>query len=392
MTLRTIAVPAPALGADWSYQVPGKYLLDITGITATLDAGGGATVMVDSSGNGLNGTYVFNGGYPVSVGGLLAGGNAVKWDRANPSGPGGSANGAVGAVDWIAPWSVAFWYAWNPAPLDASFPFTISSTSSSSAVQLVISGDGSAEIDLVGDGGTQLAQWGAGTIPVNGARAFIVAAYDGADLLLYVNGALATPSSTFGAAVGPLTPVALILERDLGGDPSADSTMQAFATFPALLTGLEVATLYLAGLSSLAAFSAGVLGLAPEVYYELGDPIGGPRQVVLRVLTSTGDVAQLGSGFELANGGGPFAYSWQPRIPQSTQTEDGSQTTIAIPRLVLPAGYTVGTRTLDIGSGDQWSGVTLWWDDATMLGQQPTDPYRFPPGSYPRFVEAGVFP
>ena len=63
MSLYTQVVPNPAAGADWSWPVPGKYIYDVTGITATLTTGIGASTNVpDASGHGNNGTIQIHSG------------------------------------------------------------------------------------------------------------------------------------------------------------------------------------------------------------------------------------------------------------------------------------------------------------------------------------------
>lgn len=386
MTLRTIAIANPAPGADWSYSIPGKYLLDITGITGTLDSGSGLDVMTDSSGNGNDGTYLFNGGYPVSVAGLLSGANAVLWNQPNAVVQGGSAIASYGGMNWLAPWTVAWWYAWDAEALHDEVVFAVAGTFSPQEVSCQIAEGGSVILNVAGDVGGAFASYLVDPSLTDGSRHFLAVTFDGTDLALYLDGVMQTPFSSGSMTPATWTPTTMILSRAIGGDPSENSIYQCFAMVANALTAPQIATLYLAGLASAATYNAAMLGLAPETYYEMNDPIGGPRQVVLRIARDVLDLEQIPTGFPLASGGGPFRYSWQPGLPASTQLEDGSLTTVAIPRLLLPAGYVIASHTLDIGSSDQWSDVTIWWDDAAMLGATPIDPWRFPPAIYPVFT------
>src|SRR5204863_4308339 len=81
VTLSVVRIPNPPAGVDWSTVVPGAYLYDVTGITATLTTSAVVGPMLDASGNARDGNY--NGAGPASfVPGLVAGDLALQCDNA----------------------------------------------------------------------------------------------------------------------------------------------------------------------------------------------------------------------------------------------------------------------------------------------------------------------
>src|SRR5690348_14913764 len=104
------------------------------------------------------------------------------------------------------------------------------------------------------------------------------------------------------------------------------------------------------------------------------------RHVDLTVTNGTDEVLAIPSGFGPPPGAGPYEYAWQPDLNSSSQSADGLLTTVAIPRLLLPAGYVVGSRTdhfasgsmtatLHDASGNGRDGSATWNDNA--LVQRP---------------------
>lgn len=390
MTLRTVAIPAPPAGQDFFTVVPGQYLYDVTGITATLNTGGGPpTVLVDASGNGFDGTYT---GVPLSVPGLVPGDAATDWSGP----PSATAHVPFGVIDWTADWTVE-WWAQGVQGAQASALYVVNGTDPTYTTQLTVDVNalGVVTVQQVTSAVT-VDSWGTAffAVPTPGDPHYIVATYTAGTgaIAVYVDGA-AVP--TFDAGPGPFS-LAGLTDIYLPAPPSAGNfagptVEDELAIYGAALSAGQVATHYAAGLVDIATYETAVLADAPAAYYHLDDAsAGGPRQVALFVATSTGLVELIPTGFAEIDPGGPAMYSWQPNLPASSQTPSGSLTTVAIPRLLLPAGYTVGSDTLDIGVDDQWSDITLWWDDTAMLMGVDLNPYEYPPGVTLVYTPPGV--
>ena len=56
-------------------------------------------------------------------------------------------------------------------------------------------------------------------------------------------------------------------------------------------------------------------------------------------------------------------YSWIVDLADNSVSPQSNQITTSIPALVLPGGYTIGSRTPAMASSDQWSNVAIWWND-----------------------------
>jgi hypothetical protein len=71
-------------------------------------------------------------------------------------------------------------------------------------------------------------------------------------------------------------------------------------------------------------------------------------------------------GFPAAPSGSPFNYTWMTGLAAHSSVVSDTIITAAIPDLILPAGYTIGTFTPDIQPTDQWSNIVIWWDSDYM--------------------------
>lgn len=392
MTLRTVAIPDPPAGSDWTTVVPGRYLYDVTGITATLTTPGGPGFpnSPDASGNANNATY--SGGTSTFVAGLVPGNDALK----RVAGLGDQINAAHPIVDVTSPFTVVVWLELD-APVAGDIHLAIYTTAPPANLigwDLSIPAGFPTRFFVSGarnvGGLSTVWETAAGTVPYDSAPHMLAVTFDpGASPQnnLYLDGVLIPWDVTDLPFVsdGP---------SDRWGFNITDSPLitDEIAIFPGALTGGQVATLYAAG-ATFATYEPAVLALLPFVYYHLdGAAIAIPRQVTLVVATSTGLVEDVPSGFPLATGPGPYNYSWQPNLPASSQTPDGALTTIALPRILIPAGYTIGTDTLDIGPSDQWSNITLWWDDTAMLSSAELNPYAYPPSIKLVYRQEGAMP
>lgn len=392
MTLRTLPIPDPAPGVDWSTVVPGKYLYDVTGITATLTTfGADPTVCVDASGSGSDLTYT-----PAKVAfgipGYVEVDYMAQWIAA------GAGFIATGAID--------------SAFLTGNDLFLVAWTDATIAV-----GSGPPMISFVGDVGSGLQffltpvgggmvraglQWqntgggGASLIlsdPIAPGRHMFGVRFDLGALKLqyYLDGA---PWGAFTSIIGTAPNLDLTGTLGIGGI----MTSGAHFSYDEVMLGgnlsvdADFANLY-ALRTDFALYTNAALAMGPEMYYHLDDTLPGTgRQVVLDVTVFPADLAQFGTGFPVVATSGPYRYSWQPGLTASSQTPDGTLTTVAIPRLIVPAGYVIGARTLDLDPSDQWSDITLWWDDTFMGSLADVSPYVYPPGVKLEYHREGVTP
>lgn len=391
VVLRTAPVPNPPPGTDWSYTVPGQFLENVTGVTAQLDTGvGGDPVWVDSSGHGHNGIWLFSAptGQALAMRqpGLVTGGFSVRISGgpmgATQSNPQQVADIAVSLHDSF---TLEFLVKCDPGAGQFESP--------------VLFSGGPPVGQLVFNPGTNVegafpsaVPWVYAPAPIfDGAIHHIAfSRVFGVSQELYVDGVALAHAviSTFDH--GPVTTSI----RTNGAAPVLKGFMDEVAVYESGLSAGQVATHYAASLAGQAAYSAAVLADAPAEYFHFDDlptGTGTGRQVTLFATDGNNEVAQIPSGFAEAATPGPYMYSWQTGLNSSTQTPNGETTTVAIPKLVLPAGYTIGTQTLDLSSLDQWSNIVVWWDDNIMNALNPISPYVYPPGELlvPRFLRSG---
>lgn len=381
MTLRTVPVPDPPPGEDWQTVVPGQYLYAITGITATLTTLGAPSVMVDATGNGNDGFYTSaTPPYPQPVAGLVVGDDAMQFNDLTATSEASHASIPATPVDWAQPWSVEFWIEVDgitDAPAGGVYGLD-GGGNTGAAVTVFNTGD--VVISAFTGAGLEAQPYAVGTVPL-GAGHYVVATWDGTNYLLTVDTVSQTPTATIvgGAPLTTTAPVG-IATFPPGGGTSA-SIMDELAFYPTVL-GAGSQSVHFGLQADFAAYSTAVLSDGPAAYYHLDDVgEGDGRQVALEITNGQLLLELIPTGFPDLTSTGPFAYSWQPNLNSSTQTPNTALTTIAIPQLILPAGYTVGTDTLDIAAGDQWSNITVWWDDSIMDSLSPIDLYAYPPGA-----------
>lgn len=385
MPLYVIRPDPPPAGQDWLATVPGQYLYDITGITATLTTHGAPDEPTDVSGNGLNGTYD-DGGSPLQFfPGALTGNDGLDVFDATMLGnarQGWANNG--GEIPLTGDFSIVWWF--YSSPLVPGGVQMVASDSGASPVATFISkSNAGGSISYGGPGGTVDATW-LGPIS-QGAWHLIGMDYnagtqharlwlDGVEQILAID----TP--------GPAT--SGVVDRvDFGNSggwaPTSVGGMDEFAYFDHNIDTAGHAALFAAA-PNFAAYVVACLTLTPLIYYHLDGALspGGDRQVVLEVTDGSYNVEDIPTGFPETVTTVPLTYSWQPKLRSSTQTQNGASTAVAIPRLLVPAGYTVGTRTLDLSPNDQWSDIAIWWDSTQM--DLINNPYAYPPGQHLVYV------
>jgi hypothetical protein len=388
--LYVVQLPDPPAGTDFQFVVPGNYLYDVTGITALLTTPNvpGFPNCPDVSGHGNDATYTAGGS--TFVPGLVPGNNAIKrnagnGDQINTTHPIIDVSQAFTYVEWI--------QLTAPLPNDMELGGYADSVTGHTGWTLTIPSGFPNRFFVSGvhnmAGGATIFETANGTVPYDGAPHMIAVTFDPA----------ANPQNTFylDGAVLPwnVVDVPFVFNGPSAGwhwnvGDSPDITDE-IAILPGALTGGQVAALYAAG-GAFAGYNAAVMAAAPFVYYHL-DGAGMPgtgRQPSLIVTDGTTELEAIPTGFPAVSTPGPYEYAWQPNLRADTQSTDGTLTTVAIPELLLPAGYTVGVRTLDLQAGDQWSAVTLWWDSDYMNLVGEFSDYAYPPGAYYVYQQTGA--
>lgn len=391
MTLYVVTLPDPPAGEDFLFTVPGRYLYDVTGITAELDTGGPTpTIAADASGNGHDGTYHAVGGAQIVPGILPAGGDGALDCSGGTLGATARAHVTLPAamIDWSQPWTVEAWVQSTTGVGDIVLSMD---TFTGNLVQVQVSAGppGLQQIKVqAGNGGVT---WDfTPTLIADGAPHYVVATWDTANVHAFLDGTelvLVTP----GDPIPVFVPDSNTLASANGTNNGNLATLDEVAIYDVLLPDIVIGAHYAAASVSFAAYTAAVLGDAPFSYYHMDDTSGGGRQPSLIVTNGTTELEAIPTGFPAVSTPGPYEYSWQPGLNADTQSTDGTLTTVAIPRLLLPAGYTVGPRTLDLAPTDQWSNVALWWDSRIQDKTVGLAPYDYPPGALLRrnIVRAG---
>lgn len=382
MALYTLAIDAPGPGLDWEATVPGQYLWGIKGITATLTTDPALTV-VDASGFGNDGAYATGTAQstppPFGQLGAIPGDAALAYYHAT----GGTFNqGWTGpqllGMDWSADFSIEFWLLSAGDMNDflgVNLPggHTVSirrATASPQQMDLEVDlGPFNAPVDaLLHDG-----QW----------HSYCWTYHPGAPptVLFYRDGALHGPVTSV-ATPGALPILNTNIVCIFPFNASQPVGIDELAIYNTALTGPQVAAHYGAR-GDFSTYFPAVLADAPRLYYHFDETGGvGGRQVCLTVTDGTRVVETIPSGLPELTSGTVFHYSWQPDLQSRSESEGAGLVSVPTGSLILPAGYTVGSQTLDIGPADQWSEILVWWDSALQDVLFLGDPFRYPPGAH----------
>lgn len=390
MTKYVVPVPDPAPGADWSTVVPGIYLWDVVGITAQLTTGTAGNLLADASGNGNDGTFTSPTPFGAFVPGLLAGLDAWQ-PNAAPGTPHFDAANLPNVVDaFTAPFTVAWWQRYDASEIGGgSALFVTASNTLATGFQIA----GVAVPDGAGGGALQVNVPGGGwaspdhVLIADGAMHFVELVYDGGTGFdLRVDSALVP-----WAVAVPVFPTDPVDFTQLGNPDIGAGTYQALGFFSTALSGGDSAALYAAGAGGIGAYVAAALTFGPTALYLLDGVSGGTgREPTLLVSDGTHNVLAIPTGFGAVTSPGPYGYAWQPGLNADTQSADGALTTVAIPALVIPAGYTIGTQTLDLTPTDQWSEISVWWDDSVQQLAANLGPYDYGNGAHLIYHQLGT--
>lgn len=356
MALYVITVPDPPRGQDWSYTVPGEYVEDIVSVSATLTTEVGPSVgnAEDASGHGNTGAYHPNNATLIGAPGLFAGDSAVEFfpqvfpvnNRVEAPGSAFDPSGAFTVTWWQGPDDVIAFGA------DMTFgpAFQVNTATNEWGYRL--------SIGLLNNG-TYVDPG-----PPNAPR-MIAWRQTGTDLYLYVNGVevLHVGPYIYPATVAPIT-YDLADAPGLFGLNDSLGTLDEWAAWSSDIGAAAITNLYNLS-ATFDSYSNAVLALAPDSYYHLDDATQSTvgRTPALVIGDGTNQVGAYVSSFPVAPVSPAFDYSWLVGLSNSAQVPAGTITTVGLPPLILPAGYTVGTSTPDIGEYDQWSNVSIWWDD-----------------------------
>lgn len=380
MTQYVVNVPAPPVGTDWSWTVPGIYLYDITSVSATLTTPLIPTGLAfDSSGNGRDGTYEPITGQPEFVPGLVPGNLAWLSGDANPFTTASTIQLPGTCPNWDTPWTIAWWMSFPDLPNGSGLQFyqTLNPFPDDELSIFGTLGIGGPVQSLILDAAPN-SSWYAVDLFEHGTDIYFVAlTWDGGDPILYVNGEVVP--WTFANNNGP---AASGSGGSSIGEPGAGTVnvIDEVVMYQTALSGGDIANLYLQGQAGFPYWNAAAVPLGPFGLYHLQDATSDGRQVDLIVTDGTHVVTDIPTGFGTGNSAVAYTYSWQSTLGTNTISPDGSVTSIAIPELLLPPGYTLGSSTPDLGPDDQWSDITIWWDDTHQQVSSGASDYGYPPG------------
>jgi hypothetical protein len=392
MTLQVVQVADPPPGLDWTAVVPGINVWDVQAISArvttkTLIV---PAVAVDSSGNGHDGAYTF--GLPIDprVPGCVAGDTAIDFTQ-NGIGAQGRVTIPAAPIVWAGPFTIEVWVQDLHNIVGTSWLVSQSDGIGFQIVELLFDGGPNPFVRL-DDAGGYSATGPANTPPGDNLPHHIVATRAGGVSQLYVDG-VAVPTAIVGVPPGPIPMNTTMIGAQLPGSDASTVVQDEVAIYAHALTAGQVAAHYAAGLVGFAAYVPVVLADGPALYYHLDDGLTtGDRTPILEVTDGTHLLMEIGPGFPPVLTGTVFDFSWIVGAQSNTQVQVTHTTTISTPRLLLPGGYSVGVRTPDLLAGDQWSQVTVWWDDAYQQAHNPANDYAFPGGVRLRYHQETVAP
>jgi hypothetical protein len=368
MPLYVINVANPPAGQDWQYTVPGQYIEDVVSVQCTLTTTGNPTTAADSSGNGRNMTYE-----PTNPG--LTWGTAGPWGSAPNNATGdtdhthlqhaytirvpntdlNTTNVTVGA--WVYIDTPAFGYQdiFAAADIDLSGNFR----------GYVLRYLNSTRVFELRGSSAQFVQSTGGIL--GNAWHHVAATYDGANTRFYIDGALDSTvagvlpftSNSVGASIGGAT------QHQLLNDVWTGRLAGVFVT-NTVLSGANIATIAAANASA-AGYVTTVNGFSPLGLWMLDETLGTfGRTPNLEITNGQSNVGMYTPGFPAAATPSPYNYTWMTGLAAHSSVVSDTIITAAIPDLILPAGYTLGTFTPDIQPTDQWSNIVIWWNSDYM--------------------------
>lgn len=383
MALYIVNVPDPPLGTDWFNSVPGQYIYNVTGVRAVLTAFQSLTAH-DATGNGNDGQYFVRTGYTAAevlgLQGAFAGDAAVM-----PYGPHAPfaalqvARNLPTTMVWSGDYTIEWWQRCTPqaaSPMFLGNGFTVGSQwpdiTATGSIDLIDARGQSYESVAIAAAHNDLWHYYAISLPFAASVSF---SFDGTVPAVAHQVAPGLRVALPAADVGIVYPVT--------GQVGAHTLIDEVAFYPRALSVAERQAHFAAAAGGFAAYSAAILADSPAMYYHL-DEVGGPggRQPALQITDGSQTVELIPTGFPDPSTAGVTTYSWQPNLQAHARSGDDSLITVPVPDLLLPAGYTIGTETPDLGADDQWSEIVVWWDSDYSDIQVGIDAFAYPPGAH----------
>lgn len=370
MTLQRFLVPNPAAGHDWVWVVPGEYNANLISVSAQLVATTNPATSTDQSGNGHNLAYnpamyaheVFGATGPFGGGGGLAV-DCRNYDSLSNQWLGQASN-AGGAFDVPTfSWEAII----NPANTGNVFQ-VVGLINNPIGGGLVRCGMG---IDRGGGNIHGIASTSdipsLGLTGGTGVWSHIVATYDGAQWIGYLNGvgyaAVAGHAPTLTQLLRPLS----VMGDGFSGE-GVNGFIAALAYFSGALAPANVANHFNAIATSAAAYQTAVLVDTPLAFWMLADVQTHFQRTAILTLTDGTSVIAKYPGFAPTQQSNVFQWTWSVDGSGAAQNATQTVTIVPITPTTLPPGYTVGVTTVDLNAFDQWQNVVIW-ADVTPSGQ-----------------------
>lgn len=366
--LNQYAPPDPPANVEVFVTVPGDQDWHVLSVQATLSTTDENNLIglpaVDSSGNLRDGLYGAFGSTRIKGGapGLVTGDTAiVVGDLTDPGPYEGFVQTPAAALITGGSFSIEAWVSWDAGGF-ATYPYQ-----AFRAVAPINEMVGL--VDEIATGGLQLRRRRAvGTletllyapgIPQDGARHHVVGVYNAGvpELRLYLDGV----SVASLGSVGATSASARQTGRTGEGSALPHTVMDELALYPVALSGARVAAHY-AARNNFAAYSAAVLADAPSGYYHLNETVPPIQSEVLLLETNGSLLLFVATPIGVVPDGNRYRFTWLAGLPGVTDTPAVGAVTSTIPNLIVPPGYTLGTRTIRQAGGFQWSDVIVWYD------------------------------
>lgn len=376
MAVQVVHVATPAAGHDWSYVIPGQYVATLIGVTATLSTGTPVTSIPDETGNGNTATV--NAGFKGAAGVAGPYGGGLQNYAVRPDGTSGAtyyAASAASASQHVTPnGTLELWLkltSFGPHALDSIVGLHCPAAPSDATGLGQESGNGpGADVGYFVQNAQQSLYLDFQTV---NAWHHVAYTWDGTNVRFYVDGTNTQTLAGHQPVFASGTAQVIMGGSDFGSAPALGS-YGAVSVYGVALAGANIAA-HAAASSSWTAYRAAVLADTPVALWGLNTIAQGPsRTVVLDVTNGTSIVAAI-PATNPATTQPSFTYSWQVLGPGAAQSVDGTTISVPIPAVTLPPGYVVSSSTLDLAGTDQWSNITLWYDDGTGTpstgGQEP---------------------
>ncbi|HET9247702.1 MAG TPA: hypothetical protein VFO15_18000 [Xanthobacteraceae bacterium] len=367
--LQRFLVPRPALGADWTWTVPGEYQATLVSVTAQLSATAQPSTSADQSGNSH--TLTYNSGMftheTFGVAGPFGGSPNLAVDCRNYD---SLSNNTLGQTPNAGAFDVAT-FTWEALVFCAN-------TGNSSQIVGAIDDEGAPTNYRCGFGVTI----NGGSVQAIASRTDVISfaigpggsvwkqiavTYDGAQWVPYVNGVAGA------AVVGhPPTVAQTLKPLHVNGDgvssQGGNIQIAALAYFSGALAAANLLNHFNAVATSAAAYKTAVNVDTPLAFWMLNDTQTHFQRTAILTLTDGTNVIAKFPGFSPSQQSSLFTWTWSVDGSGVAQTPDQGVTVVPITPTTLPPGYTVGVVTPDKTTFDQWDHIVIWADVVPSSG------------------------